>query len=733
MVMVAGYNNSFVSGEIGPEAWERSDLQQHATGCEQALNFIGLVSGPNASRGGLVRRGAPKFNDKARKLFQWNRSDGEGLVLEIGHLYGRVWTARGVQLETSPGTAVEFVHPYTEAQLPGLRLSQIGDIGFFTQRDGIKWKRIERLSDISWSVGDYTLKDGPYLRENTDLNKVMTLTDSGTGFWTIATNFDIFQAGHIGAIFRIRGPSGAPGVMSWAPNTAFVLHQRVLSAGRIYSWEGGGPKTGNTPPNHDRGTVSDGMVDWEFRYDGQGYIQIDGVTDLRNARAQVPYDLPIATGDSTTNWSEQAFSDVQGWPTALAAIREERLVLAGSKNAPDTVRLSRTAGFTPDVGDFKPGLGTGQVVDDDSVALSVGGKHARIIWAVDTLNLVAGTTEGEWIISGGQIDDPISPASNAPRRISGHGSADVMPVVVQGPPVLLLHVERGGIALRELLLAGANVEPQGRDLSVLAGHIYGRRVTEMAWSQPDHNLWLLLADGGLAAMTYHYEEQVLGARRQPLPTGWMAESVATSPDPDGVDRLHVAAWRMKGDVLQRAHLVLARREDNIWLDISAQYAGAPTATISGLSHFEGESVCVIADGGLLEDQVVTGGLVHVPDGTVAATVGQRMLRRFKSLPFDPDKSGAQVAKKARPINAYVVWGGVTAKLYAEPQDEPTDSAPLFDTVETRRPGDAAPVVRRKRSKVILGGGADRDMRTIVECDDPFDLVIYALRPSQDET
>jgi hypothetical protein len=134
----------------------------------------------------------------------------------------------------------------------------------------------------------------------------------------------------------------------------------------------------------------------------------------------------------------------QGWPTALAAVREERLVLGGSLERPDTIDFTRTAGFTPAYADFKAGLGTGLVVDDDAVRVTVGDKRAKIVWMADVLNLVVGTTEAEWIVSGTTTDDPITPSNVTPRRVSGYGSADVMPITLQGPPAILLHIARGG-------------------------------------------------------------------------------------------------------------------------------------------------------------------------------------------------------------------------------------------------------------------------------------------------
>ncbi|HET6972069.1 MAG TPA: hypothetical protein VFH92_13150, partial [Phenylobacterium sp.] len=302
-------------------------------------------------------------------------------------------------------------------------------------------------------------------------------------------------------------------------------------------------------------------------------------------------------------------------------------------------------------------------------------------------------------------------------------------VVVQGPPVLLMHVAKGATTLRELQLGTQGDGTDGRDLSILAQHIFGLKVQEMAWSRPDNNLWLRLGDGSLACMTYHYEHGIVGARRQPLPEGWTCESICCSPDPDGADRLTAALMRVKPGVgVQRAHCVLAPREDGMFLDIASFYAGAPVSTVAGLNHFEGEAVGVLADGAFIDGLVVSGGGVTLPAPASHIFVGQKMLRQFKSLPFDPNRDGLPVAKVSRPSHAYVVLGCVEAVVRAEPQDEPDERAIPEEIVIQRRPGDTVPVVRRKRAKVALGSGADRDVRVIVESDKPFDLKVFALRP-----
>lgn len=723
MVQVAGFSSSFSAGELGPDGWERTELAQHAQGCALALNCIGLASGPNVSRGGTVRAGAPKYQDKKRRYVPFARPDGEGLVLEFGHLYARVWSARGAKVMNG-GSQVEFAHGYVETELDDLRFLQVGDVTIITHRLSQHPTYIERLDDLTWVFGFYDFLYGPWLPENIDDAKTLTITQISGILHLIVASQPTFSALHVGASFRILSPSGAPGLPSWSPYTTVAVGAQWISDGRIYLATAGGPKTGNTPPVHERGTCNDGVVDWQFLHDGATVVKITAVISNTQVQCEILNYIPVNYGVPTSHWAEGAYSDLRGYPSALAAVSQERLVLGGANGSPSFVDMSRTSGFTPTYADFKPGLGTGMVVDDDAVRLSLGSHRARVIWLLSSTSLLAGTSREEYVITGGTVDDPIAPAGATPRPLSSYGSADVMPVLVQGPPARVLHMARGAITLRELTIS-PDTGTEGRDLSILAQHIFGLGVKEMAWQQPDNNLWLRLSDGSLAVLTYHIEHGVLGARRQALGGGWTLESLCVAPDDLGKDRVHLAALRTVGGTVQRQHLVVALRSENIWTDCTVQYEGGAISSLGGFSWAEGETLNVVSDGAASQ-AVVAGGVVNFPPGS-SVQIGYPMLRRQVSLPLDLGGPGSMLAKQSRITQCLVVLGCVTAEVGCEGMDDPEPVQP-FETVDSRRPDDGAPVLRRKRAKVHVAQGTDRDNRVVVQTSAPYDLQIYALHP-----
>jgi hypothetical protein len=89
--------------------------------------------------------------------------------------------------------------------------------------------------------------------------------------------------------------------------------------------------------------------------------------------------------------------------------------------------------------------------------------------------------------------------------------------------------------------------------------------------------------------------------------------------------------------------------------------------------------------------------------------------------------GSTNARVIVPTHATVILSCVDALVG-------TDAPESAERVQTREPGDqAAPVVRRTRKRVGLGGGSGRDRRLVIETDEPFDLIIHAYRLEAEAT
>lgn len=722
MAQTVGYANAFTAGEIGENAWERSDLQQHAQGVARADNMVGLVTGPLASRGGFLDRGASINEAFPSRLTPFARTAGDALFLEIGHEQTRVWTPGGTPVMKA-GVPYVFPTPWEASDLERLWFKNINDVIYVTGRQGVRTCVLMRHADDDWSWAPFEFRDGPWLNENPD-GPTLTLTPSG-GFLEVTASAAVFSPSDVENQIRYREGDGNPGLETWTAGTDYAAGVYVQFDGRIYQRADalGTAKSGTTPPLHQSGVLSDGKLSWAFRHDGAGVMRVTVYHSPTHVTCAGVRGGPAVT--TTAYWAKNAFSAVEGYPSAIAEEREERLVFASSVRQPGKVAMTRTAGFGPQYGDFKPGLGTGRVVDDDAVTLDVGGG-GRLIWMLSASALVAGCTDGEYLLSGSRLEDPILPTTRRAPMVSAFGNADVAPLLVQGPPPVILHVLRSRRVLRETRIS-PDLSVESRELSVLPHHIFDRGVAEMAFQQPDNIVWLRLDDGGLAAMTYHLEHQVVGATRQPLPGGWTVESLAVAPNANADDVVMLVVTRLKNGVRQRRVWRGTARRDGVFMDGAGLYEGAPTTEVSGLGHLEGETVVILADGARVADQVVTGGKIVLSVAAGRVLVGLKMRRFMESLPLDMEGVGSTNARTIKPTHATVI---VTAADCLVGTDEP-DSA---ERVQGRAASElAAPVGKRLRARVSLGGGAGRDRRLVIESDAPFDLMLHAWRLEAETT
>jgi hypothetical protein len=72
-----------------------------------------------------------------------------------------------------------------------------------------------------------------------------------------------------------------------------------------------------------------------------------------------------------------------------------------------------------------------------------------------------------------------------------------------------------------------------------------------------------------------------------------------------------------------------------YVDCGLTYSGAPVTTVTGLSHLEGYTVSISADGSREVDQVVSGGSITLPSGEPASLihVGLPYTSRATTLPI----------------------------------------------------------------------------------------------------
>ena len=739
-----GYQANFTMGRVAAEVHGRVDMEIYADAVAEAENYIPAVTGPLRRRAGFMHEGEPKFGDRVAICVPFVRTLGDALQLEFGDGYLRIRNADGSPVMDGEA-AYEVVSPYADEDLAGLRFHQSNDILYITHVSRrVRPRVLQRQGDTAWEFKPLEARYGPWRRENTVETFTVTVTVGtateevdptdatigsilGPGTVTLTASAALFDPDMVGGLFRLRQSNGNPGVDSWSPKQKYDNGGTyVLSDGKVYARGAGVNPSGTTPPLHDRGSVSDGKFQWAYRHDGAGIVRITAVAGATSATAEIVSNVPFLSGTATEYWSEGAWSEHRGWPGHVTETDDDRLAFSGPYDEPGRRDITRTAGYGPDWVDFKPGQGTGRVLDEDAIAGNLGAGGDAVTWMATATYLMMGTVRREFVISGETLEEPLSPAGAKSRGLSAVGGEAIDPPVVHDG---ILFVPRGGRGLRHLRLS-TDQQTAAADLGYFVEDILNKRIAGIAWApQPDNIAWIWTQTGELLSVVYKPDQNMFGWSTMPLPGGFKVEWASVLPGDDGRDTLWLNVFRTKNGAPQRAIWRQAARwvvgdplDRVIYLDASERYDGAATSVLAGLDHLEGDAVRVFVDGGrLLFDAVVTDGEVLLPEGETCtkACVGLRYLSRVVSLPPDLQGPAGSVGMLQRAFDVTVYLAdAVNARVGALGHPLETVAATLWA---------GAPRPRSLVEKRNIGADADRIAQIVLEADDAWPCTLRAWR------
>jgi hypothetical protein len=176
---------NFTRGELTPYIHARIDLDHYRAGLALMSNWVPLRYGGMTRMPGSLFYGETKTSAKRSRFipFQFNRA--QRYAIEVGETYFRFWIPAG-RIESPPGTPVEVVTPYLEADLKYIQVRQAGDLVFITCRG--YWPRVlTRVSETSWTLDLYVPINGPYGPTNVT-STTLTPASRGTVTPIMTTN-----------------------------------------------------------------------------------------------------------------------------------------------------------------------------------------------------------------------------------------------------------------------------------------------------------------------------------------------------------------------------------------------------------------------------------------------------------------------------------------------------------------------------------------------------------------
>ena len=551
---------SFVSGEFSAKMDGRTDFEKYSSGAKTLENFLVHPQGAATRRVGTQFIAEVKSSAAKTRLIPFEFSTTQTYVLEFGNNYIRFFKDKGQILDS--GSAYEISSPYLTAELFDIKFAQSADVMYLVHPNHETMK-LSRTGHTSWTLAQVNFTNGPYLAENLESTTITPASAS------VATGVNFTAS----AVTGINGGSG------------FL----TTDVGRFISFNSGVAKITSR--------TSTTVVVCEI------------ITAFTNT-------------DARSDWKLGAFSDTTGHPSSVSFF-EQRLVFAGTTSEPQTLYFSKA-------GDYE-NMTSGVNADDAMVYTIASNQVNAIRYLKSVRTLVVGTTGGEFTVSADGTNASITPTNVTIKRQSSFGSANV-DAIPAGNAILFL--QKAKRKIRELAY---NFDSDGYvapDLTILNEAVTKTGINEMSYQQePDSIIWCVREDGQLAGLTYQRSENVIAWHRHIFGGVFgsgdaVCESVASISGTLTEDEVWVIIKRTINGSTKRYVECFSdfdfdetTASDFKFLDSHLSYSGGSTSTLSGLTHLEGQTVSILADGATHADKTVSSGAITLDRACTKAVVG----------------------------------------------------------------------------------------------------------------
>lgn len=605
MPKVDHIQTSFAGGVFGSSLFGRTDLAQYETACEIVENMLIRPYGSAISTPGTRYIATVSDSTLKTRLLRFVFSRADAYVIEFGPAYFRFYTSKAVVITTGT-TPYQLAHTYTESELKDVRFTQRNDVIWLTHPNH-KQAQLTRLSSNNWTLADFDVLGGPYLDDNTVTTSTISFAATA-GVTTITSSTSIFSASHTGAYFKVGGTS-------------------VTSA-----------------------ATGLGV---------QGYFKVTAYTSGTSVTGEFVKIPDIAANVATDEWAEGAWSQTRGYP-AFTVFQESRLFFARTDFQPQNVWGSKTFRYD----DFA--VDTGQ--DDDALNLQcVSNEANEIKWLISGEDLYAGTFGGDFVISSGNIGDPLTPGNAFAKSHTSWGSESIAPAKIGN---FIYYIQRFGQKLREFFYFEELAIYKSVDKTILSPDSLGKGIVDMAYQQnPDTVLWCVRTDGTIATLTREIDQKMTAWSKQTT-AGTYSAITAIPSQTELYDEVWVIVERWIEGVQKKyvevfENTIVPDRQDKCWYlhsalswdSYDATSASNSNATIS-FSATSGTGVNVTSSTAYfasndvgqrirtIDENGVTTGEMEITSFTSSTSVNGTIKTDFASLTTSTGKWGLSVSSLA---------------------------------------------------------------------------------------
>ena len=396
------------------------------------------------AQGGVRRRPGTIYKydlGEATVLHPFNYTEGQDYVLAFQNTKVLVFNSAGTLLTTVTGA------PWTTSQLKEFTLTTSADTTIICH-ETFQPQKLLRTGASTFTLADFAFEVDtsgapmrqPYFKFVADDVTLTPAATTGTGV-ALTASAAVFNANHVGTIFRL-----------------------------------------------DQGS-------------GYKEIEIASVTDSTNATFDVRETLTNTT--ATTDWQEQTFSTVRGFPRCCT-FHDQRLYFAGTTSRPDGFLASKIAAFF--------NFDTDDATDEDAIDKTIAADGtAEIRHLVSTRNIQIFTDGGELYVPQSATQG-ITP--NNIRFISqtpyGTGQK-ANPVKFDGATLFL---QKTGRVIREYLFSDTEQAYTSNAVSIVSNHlISGADDTATLLGtdeRPEQYAFFVNSDGTIAVFTSVRNEELAG-------------------------------------------------------------------------------------------------------------------------------------------------------------------------------------------------------------------------------
>jgi len=517
---------SFLRGELDPKILSRVDLAAYGQGLKKARNVVPV------NQGGIERRSGSVYRANLGAVTRI-----ETFIFNETQEYVFAFQNQSLKIYSTNGTLIATLSscPWVTSELFELNFTQSGDTMIIVHENFVPQviTRVGATSFVRQAFGFEVSQNGadtfqPYFKFADDsITLDIDTATAGTGV-TVTTSSSYFTSSYVGMKLRYHGSElTITGYISATQVTATlekdveiildedpfatkqgsgevtVTHVQhgfsngasigISGAGDIFDPDGNGLAQGNLNGTRTITIIDDNHYKFTAGSSDTATESVDG----GGVRVVISGHPP------TTQWDEQVFSAVNGFPRTVT-FHEQRLFFGGVTSLPDGIQASKVADFFNfDVGDAE---------DADSVQIQIASDQINEIrHLVSSKVLEIFTSTGEFFLKA-QVSKPITPTNIQIIRQSSLGiQAKSMPKRFDGATIF---IQNNGKTVREFFFNSGSEEFTSNSISLLSSHLISTPVDSATITsvgdRTEQFYFLVNSDGTMGVFTSQRAEKIAG-------------------------------------------------------------------------------------------------------------------------------------------------------------------------------------------------------------------------------